>query len=107
MHNLIYCIGRLTDTPKIKKINGKEICNLTLAVQRPYKNAEGCYDTDFIDCTLWNAIATNTCEYCKKGDLVGIKGSLQTRYIENDDNTKIKIMEVVVEKISFLASKGE
>ena len=108
MHNLVYCIGRLVDTPVLENIEGKEICKLVLAVQRPYKNEDGIYETDFIDLVLYNSIAKHTTEYCKKGDLVGIKGMLQTKNIYNEDNTIAKkIMEVVVEKISFLASKGE
>ena len=51
----------------------KVFCNLTIGVPRPYKNDKGEYDTDFIQCKLWQGIARNTSEYCKKGDLVGIK----------------------------------
>lgn len=105
MLNQFVCVGRLVGDPTVEKIEGKEICKITLAVSRSYKNEEGIYETDFLDIVLWNAIATNTAEYCKKGDLVGVKGRIQTRDIYNEEHEFIKkIVEVVAEKISFLSS---
>lgn len=105
MHNLVYLIGRLTEDPKVKKYgDDKDYATINLAVQRNYKNEDGIYQTDFIRCVLWNAIATRTCEFCKCGDLVGVRGRLQTRSYEENKETKY-ITEVVVEKVSFLASK--
>ena len=107
MHNLVYLIGRLTEDPVVTKLeDGQETLPFVLAVQRSYKNAEGIYEADFIRCVLWNGIATHTAEYCKKGDLVGIKGRLQNRSYEVD-NEKKYISEVIVDKVSFLASKKE
>ena len=40
-------------------------------------NIDGQYDTDFLDCSLWTGIAESTAEYCKKGDIVGIRGRVQ------------------------------
>ena len=79
MLNQTVIVGRLVEDPKKKTLeSGKEVGNITLAVSRSYKNADGVYDTDFIDCTLWNGVATNVVEYCKKGDVVGIKGRIET-----------------------------
>ena len=103
MLNQIILVGRLVNDPTIEELeSGKKVSNITLAVQRCYKNTEGMYDTDFIDCTLWTGIAENTCEYCKKGDVIGVKGRIQTRVIEDDK----KVMEVVAEKVTFLSSKA-
>ena len=97
MLNQVVIIGRLVEKPIIEENeNEKKVCNITLAVPRSYKNAEGIYDTDFIKCTLWNTIAENTAEYCYKGDLVGVKGSLQCL---SDSE-----LQVVAEKITFLST---
>lgn len=107
MHNLVYLIGRLTEDPVVTKLeDGQETLPFVLAVQRSYKNADGIYEADFIRCVLWNGIAAHTAEYCKKGDLVGIKGRLQNRSYEVD-NEKKYISEVIVDKVSFLASKKD
>ena len=105
MHNMVYLIGRLTEDPEVKKLDGdKSTLIINLAVQRSYKNEEGIYETDFIRCILWNGIANHTSEYCHKGDLVGVKGRLQTRKYEVDEETKY-ITEVIVDKVSFLSSR--
>lgn len=107
MHNLVYLIGRLCEDPDIKTYeDGKSMLTINLAVQRSYKNENGIYETDFIRCILWNGIASHTSEYCKKGDLVGVKGRIQTRSYESNDEKKY-ITEVIVDKVSFLASKRE
>lgn len=105
MQNIVFLIGRLVSDPEIKKSeNEKNYTTITLAVQRPYKNTEGLYESDFIRCKLWNAIATNVGEYCHKGDLIGVKGRIQIRnYIDNDE-TKY-VTEIIVDKVTFLTSK--
>lgn len=105
MLNQIVLVGRLVNTPELRQTeNGKNVTNITLAVPRNYKNLSGEYETDFIDCTLWTGIAENTTTYCKKGDLLGVKGRVQTRSIEKEDEKKF-VTEVVAEKVTFLTSK--
>ena len=105
MLNQIILVGRLTRDVKINKTeNGKKIATLPLAIPRSFKNMDGIYDTDFVDCIIWDSVAANTSEYCHKGDVVGIKGRIQSRTVE-EDNTKKNILEVVAEKVTFLTSK--
>ena len=107
MLNQVVLVGRLTKEPEFIELeNGKKVLNVLLAVPRSYKNENGEYDTDFIDCVLWEALAENTTEYCHKGDMVGIKGRVNTEYYEKDDD-KIKITNIVAEKVTFLSSKKE
>ena len=106
MLNHVVVAGRLTSDPVVEETeNGKKVSSITVAVPRSYKNVDGTYDTDFIRCTLWGGIAENTCEYCKKGDIVGVKGRIKTSSYETEDGNKKYAMEVVAEKISFLSSK--
>ena len=103
MNNLVYIIGRLTNEPEIKNTpEGKSQLIINVEVPRTFKNEEGIYEVDIIECTLWNNIANNVSEYCKKGDLVGIKGRVQTR-----TNNEKRIIEIITEKVSFLSSKKE
>ena len=54
-------VGRLVKDPElIKGDNNKKMSHITIAVPRSFKNMNGEYDTDFINCTLWDAIAKNT-----------------------------------------------
>lgn len=107
MMNQTVLVGRIVQDPKITELeDGKKVCNVTVAVPRSYKNENGEYDTDFIKCTMWSGIAEKTSEYCKQGDLIGIKGRIQTRVIEKD-NSKQTIQEVIAEKVTFLAKSKE
>ena len=108
MLNQIVVVGRLTKSPEVKELeDGKKVTNMTLAVPRSYKNADGEYETDFVECTLWNNIAENTAEYCKKGDIVGVKGRLQTNNYEKEDGSKVFKLDVVAEKVTFLSSRSK
>lgn len=106
MLNQTVLVGRIVKDPELRETdNGNKVTNITLAVPRSYKNVNGEYDTDFIPCILWKGIAENTVEYVKKGDLIGVKGHLQNRNIEIDENTKRQAVEVIAEKVTFLSSK--
>lgn len=106
MLNQIVIVGRLVRDPELRETEGgKKVTNITLAVPRSYKNINGEYETDFVDCVLWTGIAENTTEYCRKGDVLGVKGRVQTRVYELDDETKRHVTEVVAEKVTFLSPK--
>ena len=101
MLNQFTLVGRITKTPEmIENKDGSKFTIINLTEPRTYKNENGEYDTDFIDCTLLKGIAENTCEYCKKGDMVGIRGRIQ-----NLNNTAQ--LQLIAEKVIFLSSKEE
>lgn len=105
MVNQIVLVGRIAKAPETKITEtGKKYATITLAVPRNYKNQNGEYDTDFLDCTLWTAVAESTSEYCKTGDMIGVKGRVQTRIVETPEGTKKKKTEIIAEKVTFLTS---
>lgn len=100
-------IGRLVKDVEVRESeNKKKYAYITIAVNRTYKNAEGEYDTDFIDMIVWNELAERVAEYCHKGDLVGVNGRIETRMVEAEDH-KEKVMSLVCDKVSFLQSKRD
>ena len=106
MLNQVVLVGRLTKDPEVKESEkGKKYTSIVIAVGRGFKNVDGIYETDFIKCVLWDGIAANTCEYCRKGDVVGIKGRLQVSSYEDDKKEKKYITEVVAEKVTFLSNR--
>ena len=108
MLNQVVLVGRLTENPTVIELeDGKKEAIVTLGVQRTFKNAEGVYDTDFIRCILWNAVATSTSEYCHKGDIVGIKGRIQVNRSKDKKGNEIFSTEIIAEKVTFLSSKAE
>lgn len=107
MINQIVLVGRLAQTPQLHLTeSGKKKSEVTLAVPRSYKNIDGEYETDFVDCVLWTNVAESTSEYCKVGDVIGVKGRIQTRMVTKDDGTKYKKTEIIAERVTFLSSKS-
>ena len=105
MLNQVVLVGRLVKDPEIVEIEeGKKVSNITIAIPRSFKNMDGEYETDFVNCIMWDAIAKSAVEYCKKGDIVGIKGRIQSNVVEKDDEKKYYV-DVIEERVTFLSSK--
>ena len=97
MLNQVVIIGRLVEKPIVEENeNGRKLSEITLAVPRSFKNADGIYETDFIKCILWSCIAENTAEYCEKGDLISVKGRLEC--LGGSE------LQLIAEKVTFLTN---
>lgn len=96
MLNQLVMVGRIAKDVEIIKEGEKSYAKMVLASQRSYKNADGVYETDFIPVILWNGIAENVVEYCKIGDLVGVKARVQN---DKDGN-----VEFIADKVTFLST---
>ena len=104
--NQTVLVGRLVRDPELKETeNGKKVTKITLAVPRSYKNVNGEYETDFIECTLWSGVAESTVEYCSRGDLLGVKGRIQTSNYDDENEKRHFVTEVIAEKVTFLSSR--
>lgn len=101
MLNQIVVCGRISSITA-KKLEGKEVQEVVIATPRSYKNEDGEYDTDFIPFILTGGIASNTLEYCKTGDIVGIKGAVHSLEAKDGKHP----FYLIAEKISFLSSKA-
>ena len=103
MLNQTILVGRLVDQPQ-KEEKGASI---TIAVPRSYKNENGEYETDFITARTFAGVADNVCEYCKKGDLIGIRGRLQRKNSNDYTANGEQVIEVIADKITFLTTNKE
>ena len=107
MLNKTILIGRLTWDPELKETqSGTSVCNFSIAVNRRYKNAEGGYDADFINCVAWRQTGEFVSRYFSKGRMVAVVGSLQTRKYEKDGQ-KRTVTEVLVDEVNFCGEKAE
>ena len=106
MINQVTLVGRLTKDPDLRITQeGTSVTNVTVAVNRPFRNQLGEIGADFVQCILWKRMAENTAQYCRKGSLVGITGRIQTRYYDNQEGKRVYVTEVVAETVKFLESK--
>lgn len=104
--NQLTLVGRIVNDVEVIGNDRKKYI-VTLAVQRNFKNMDGIYETDFIPCILWGTVGQSTLEYCRKGDIIGVKGRLQTTIIENEDGTKSSKIEVIADSVTYLSSKRD
>lgn len=96
MLNVITLVGRIVELPK--EIEEGEKVIMIMSVPRSYKNENGEYETDIIPVNLIGGVAKNTLEYCKKGDLVGVKGRVQIKDFQ---------ITIIAEKLTFLSTNKD
>ncbi|MBS4200673.1 single-stranded DNA-binding protein [Bacillus sp. FJAT-49732] len=106
MINQVTLVGRLTKDPVLRyTVEGTPVLNVTLAINRHYRNSKGDFEADFVLCTLWNKSAENTAKYCTKGSLIGIMGRIQTRNYDGQDGKKVYVTEVIADSVKFMGGR--
>lgn len=107
MFNLVVLTGRLTADPELKTTqSGISVTSFSLAVARPYRTGEE-QQTDFINVVAWRKTAEFISKYFKKGNMIGIEGSIQTRKYTDKNGNNRTAFEVVVNNAQFVESKRD
>ncbi len=105
--NKAILVGRLTRDPELRTTgSGVSVCSFTIAINRRFKNAEGNYDADFINCVAWRQQAELISKYFTKGRMIGVSGSIQTRNYDRDGQ-RVYVTEVVVDEVDFVESRPQ
>ena len=106
MFNLVVLTGRLTADPELKTTqSGVSVTSFSIAVQRPRKSGED-PQTDFINIVAWRQNAEFVAKHFRKGNTIGIEGSIQTRkYTDRDGNNRV-VFEVIANDVQFVESKA-
>lgn len=105
--NKVMLVGNLTKDPELTQTtNGIEVCRFAVATQRRFKNSDGEYEADFINCVAWRKTAEFVHKYFKKGQKIGVVGNIQTRSYEAQDGTKRYVTEVVADEVEFVERRG-
>lgn len=107
--NKVELVGRLTRDPEVRYTTGENtnaIARFSVAVNRRFKNNEGNYEADFINCVAFGKSGEFIEKYFKKGMAIGITGRIQTGNYTNKDGVKVYTTDVVVEEAEFVESKG-
>ena len=104
--NKAVLIGRITKEPEIKYTqSGTAVVSFTLAVDRDFKDEQGNYITDFINCVAWRNQAEFIANYIKKGYLIAISGAIQTRSWQTQNGENRSVTEVIVYSVKNLTPK--
>ena len=102
--NKVILSGNLCQEPEVKQTqSGKEVVTNCVAVQREYKDANGNYESDFINIVVWGASATYLGRYAHKGDRVELCGRWAVRKYTANDSTTRTVSECVVDSIKVFS----
>ena len=102
MINNVVLTGRITRNLELKQTNNNNSSlNITLAVERNFKDQSGQKQTDFINCKAFGKRAEIIAQYCQKGDLIGVTGSIQTGSYQKQDGSTVYTTDVMVDGLSF------
>lgn len=106
--NVASLVGRLTkDLDLTYTPQGTAVGKFTLAVNRPFTNASGEREADFIQCVVWRKPAETLANYTRKGSQIAVSGRIQTRSYDNQQGQRVYVTEIVVENFTFLESKNQ
>lgn len=107
MLNNVVLMGRLTKDPELKQTpQGISVAQFSLAVDRNYSKGEE-KQTDFINITAWRSTADFVAKYFTKGQLVAVRGRLQTRQWQDQNGQKRYATDVVADEVFFAESRGK
>lgn len=106
--NKAILMGRLTKDPDVKYTQtGKVVTQFTLAVDRPFKDANGNKETDFIPVVVWGKAAELVGNSCQKGHRLLVDGRLQIRSYDAKDGTKRWVTEIIANSVEFIERKAD
>lgn len=106
MLNKAILVGRLTADPELRQTpNGISVVSFSVAINRPYSRG-GERQTDFINIVAWRQTAEFISKYFRKGNMIAIDGTIQTRNYEDKNGNKRTAVEVLAENVSFVESKN-
>lgn len=104
--NKVILVGNLCKDIELRyTINGNATISNTLAIKNDFKNANGEYDSEFVNVVFWKQNAEFLNKYAEKGNKLLVEGRLTTRSYDKQDGTKGYITEVMADKIEILNTK--
>ena len=108
MLNCAVLMGRLVADPELRTTtSGISVTSFRIAVDRSFVRQGEERQADFIDIVAWRQTADFVCRYFRKGSMIAVQGSIQTRSYEDKQGNKRTAVEVVADNVSFCGSKSE
>lgn len=108
MLNVAVVMGRLVADPELRHTpNDVAVTSFTLAVDRSYVKSGAERQVDFIDIVAWRNTAEFICKYFRKGQMMAVHGSIQTRTYTDSNGAKRKAFEIVADDVNFADSKRD
>ena len=105
--NKVILLGRLTAKPELRyTTSNTAYTRFSVAVNRPFANADGKRDADFINVIAWRKNAETISKFFDKGNLISLEGRLQTGCYDDKDGNKRYTVDVSLDSFEFVESKA-
>ena len=105
--NKVVLVGRLTAKPELRyTASNTAYTRFSVAVNRPFANADGKREADFINVVAWRKQAETISKYFDKGNLIALEGRLQTGSYDDKDGNKRYTVDVALDNFEFVESKA-
>jgi len=106
--NKVMLVGRLTAKPELRYTGSNTaFLRFTVAVNRPFANAEGKREADFINVVAWRKQAETIAKFFDKGNLIGIEGRLQTGSYDDQNGNKRYTTDVQLDNFEFVEGRKD
>ena len=106
--NKVILMGRLTRDVEMRQTpNGVSLARFSIAVNRRFASRDGQQQADFINCVAWRQTGEFIARYFRKGSMIAVVGSIQTRNWEGQDGKRQYATEVSVDEAYFTGSRTE
>ncbi len=99
--NKVIMIGRLTKDVVLNTTGAKPVGKFTIAVNRDFKNKDGKYDADFINCVAFDKRAEVISKHFTKGSQIALTGSWRTGSYDKD-GIKVYTNELFIDSFEFV-----
>lgn len=107
MINKVILVGRITKDPEIRQAGSSETVRFTLACNRRFKTKDGQRQADFITCNAWGVSARFMADYVRKGNLLGVEGSIETGSYDSKQGYRVYTTEIRCDNVQILDSKND
>lgn len=107
--NNVTIVGNLTRDVDLRYSQGENanaFARFSVACQRRFKNAEGNYDADFINCVAFGKTAEFISKYFQKGSKIGLTGEIRTGSYTKEDGTRVYTTDVSVNNVEFVGGRS-
>lgn len=106
MLNQVCICGRLTKDVMLQQVGETVKAGFCLAVNRNYKDGNGEYPCDFLDCVAWGATASFLESYSGKGDMLTVSGRIQKDLWKDKEGNTQSRTYVNADSVNIVAYAG-
>lgn len=109
-YNRIIMVGNLTRDPEFKQVGNGQLCRLSIASNRSFKNRQTgmlVQEVCYVDVDVWGAQAETCRQYLAKGRAVLVEGRLKLDTWQDAQGANRSKHSIAADRVVFLANNSQ